>query len=154
MMKVLIQNCNKVILLLDNLEESRPLFKSEFNFRKLVKLHHEKLLHAECQYWRKRCTARWIRLAEDNTIFFHARAIERNRRNNIASLRAEDGRLVFDHHEMAGLLWICYKQRMGSTVGIQMKFQPDRLIKRVDGLDQLPRPFEKEEMDLIIKSMP
>jgi hypothetical protein len=35
-----------------------------------------------------------------------------------------------------------------------MKFQLDRLIKRVDGLDQLFRPFEKDKMDLIIKSMP
>jgi hypothetical protein len=45
----MIENCNKVILLLDNLEESRPLYKPEFNFRKIVKLHLEKLLKAQCQ---------------------------------------------------------------------------------------------------------
>ena len=42
-LKILIQLCNKVIFLLDELEDRRPLFTSEFNFRKLVKLHLEDL---------------------------------------------------------------------------------------------------------------
>jgi hypothetical protein len=60
----------------------------------------------------------WLKIIQKK---FMLELIERNRRNNITSLRAEDGRLVFDHQEMAGLLWTCYKQRMGSTVGIQFR---------------------------------
>jgi hypothetical protein len=75
--KLLIQNCNKVILALDNLEELRPLFRAEFNFQKIVKLHLEDLLLAECNYCRKRCTIRWIKQGEDNTQKFHAMATER-----------------------------------------------------------------------------
>jgi hypothetical protein len=52
-LKVLIQNCNKVIFLLDTLEEEMPLFRAEFNFRKVVKLHLDELMRAECGYWKK-----------------------------------------------------------------------------------------------------
>jgi hypothetical protein len=57
-LKGFIQNCNNVILLLDSLEEKRPLFTVEFNFRLIVKLHLDDLLLAECRYWRKRLMAR------------------------------------------------------------------------------------------------
>jgi hypothetical protein len=73
-LKGLIQNCNNVILLLDSLEEKRPLFTVEFNFWLIVKLHLDELLLAECRYWRKRCTIRRIKQGEDNTKFFHAMA--------------------------------------------------------------------------------
>ena len=43
--KALIADCNKVILFLDNIEEFRPLSWPEFNFRKIVKLHLEDILH-------------------------------------------------------------------------------------------------------------
>ena len=42
--KKVILNYSKVILCLDTLEECRPLIVPEFNFRKIVKLHHEDLL--------------------------------------------------------------------------------------------------------------
>jgi hypothetical protein len=65
-LKGLIENCNKVILLLDELEEKRSLYRTEFNFRRIVKLHLEGLILAECKYWRKRCTIRRIKQGEDN----------------------------------------------------------------------------------------
>jgi hypothetical protein len=89
-LKGLIQNFNKVIPLLDTLEEKIPLYRTEFNFRKIVKLHLEDLLLAECNYWRKRCTIRWIKQGEDNTNFFHAMSTERFRRNAIAMLQDND----------------------------------------------------------------
>ena len=52
-LKVLISKCNEVILCLDGLEELRPLFRPEFNFRKVVKLHVENLLHLQFLYWKK-----------------------------------------------------------------------------------------------------
>jgi mannosylglycoprotein endo-beta-mannosidase len=142
--KNLIQNCNKVILALDTLEEIRPLYKPEFNFRIIIKLHLDDLLMMECNYWRKRCTIRWIKQGEDNTKFFHAIATERFRRNNIAMLRAEDGREVTDHHEMAGLLWSSYKAHMGQSNGIDMQFDLSVLLRRVEGLDDLVLPFSKK----------
>jgi mannosylglycoprotein endo-beta-mannosidase len=96
--KILIENCNKVILLLDNLEEQRVLTRPELNFRNMVKMHLDKLLVAQCKYWRKRCSIRWIKVGEDNTKFFHAMATKRYRKNNIASLKSDSGEVITDHH--------------------------------------------------------
>ena len=51
--KVLIQKCNRVIFILDCLEEFMRLTIPEANFRKIVKRHHEKLLHWQHLYWKK-----------------------------------------------------------------------------------------------------
>jgi hypothetical protein len=103
---------------MDALEEKRPLFIPKYNFRSIVKIHLEELMLIECNYWRKRCIVRWIKISKDNTIFFHAMATERMRRNDISMLKAADGRMVTDHDEMVGLLWSEYKQRLGTSVGI------------------------------------
>ncbi|XP_073360718.1 uncharacterized protein [Aegilops tauschii subsp. strangulata] len=124
-LKTLVCKCNNVVLLLDELEEYRPLYRHESNFRKVVKNHVEKLLHLQCLYWKKRCTIRYIKVGGEKTKFFHAMATERHRRNSIASLKLPDGTLVTDHSQM-----------------------------EVEGLDILTKPFEKEEMDKIVKHMP
>jgi hypothetical protein len=93
-------------------------------------------------------------MSEDNTKNFHAMATQRMRRNAISMLRAGDGRIITDHDEMAGLLWSEYKERMGKSEGIQMKFDLARLVKRVSNLQELIVPFLKEEIELVIKQMP
>ena len=62
-----------------------------------MKLHLEELLLAQCNYWRKRCTIRWIKVGEDNTKFFHAMATQKFRRNAIASLRLYYDEVINDH---------------------------------------------------------
>jgi hypothetical protein len=42
--KLLIEKCNRVILLFDQLEDERDLSRPEFNFRKIVKVHLANLL--------------------------------------------------------------------------------------------------------------
>ena len=153
-MKVLIAKCNRVVLILDSLEELRPLFRHEFNFRNLVKLHLEHLLHLQYLYWRKRCTIRSIKVGEENTKFFHAMASERYRHNSISSLRLEDGSVVTDHEQMAAALWLNFKNRMGTSHGIEMCFDLSSILDRVEGLDSLTKVFSKEEMDNTVKNMP
>lgn len=116
------QACNAVILDFDNLEERRPLTRPEFNFRKIIKLHLEGLLHLQFIYWKQRCAIRWIKMGEENSKYFQAMATERFRRNTIASLVNEDGIVVSSHSEMAGLLWSSYRDRMGVAQGINMQF--------------------------------
>jgi hypothetical protein len=69
-------------------------------------------------------------------------------------LKADDGREVTDHQEMAGLLLSSYKARMGQSNGINMQFDLSVLLRRVEGLDELVFPFTKNEMDDVIKEMP
>ena len=73
-LKLLMQACNAVILAFDSLEDQRPLTRPEFNFRKLVKLHLEDLLHLQYVCWKQRCTVRWIKVREENFKFFQAMA--------------------------------------------------------------------------------
>jgi hypothetical protein len=152
--KLLIENCNKEILILDNVEEERPLTTAEFNFRKLVKLHLEKFLKAQCKYWRSRCSIRWIKVGEDNTKKIHAMASQRYRRNTISGLKNENGEIVSDHQQMAGIAHTRFKERMGQSRGINMGFDLSDLLTVVPGLSELTKPFSKEEMDLVIKYMP
>jgi hypothetical protein len=130
-LKLLIDKCNLVILFLDNLEEDRLLSLPEMNFRKIVQKHLQKLLKSQHNYWKKRCTIRWMKMGEENTKFFHAMATERYRRNCISSLQLEDGHIVSDHDLMAAEAWTCYKKRMGTSVGIDMKFDLQSLIPAV-----------------------
>jgi hypothetical protein len=77
--KFLIDKCNKVIQLFDQLEDERELSNPEFNFRNIVKSHLTKLLHIQSDYWKKRCTIRWIQLGGENTQKNHEKATKRFR---------------------------------------------------------------------------
>ena len=72
---------------MDHMEENSPLFITEYNFRRIVKLHLEDLLPIECNYWRKRCTIQRIKMGEDNAKFFHAMTTTRFRRNSVVMLK-------------------------------------------------------------------
>lgn len=153
-MKCLIAKCNRVILILDCLEELRPLYRHAFNFRNLVKLHVEHLLHLQFLYWKRDALldlSRWETKIEKK---IHAMATERFRRNSIASLKMDDGTTVSNHDQMAGAIWLAIKNRMGTSRGINLAFDLSTILDRVEGLDSLTRPFDKEEMDNTIKGMP
>ena len=62
-LSVLIQNCNWALSELDGLEDQRPLSTPESNFRMIVKAHLLKLMKFQNEYWRKRCTIRYIKLS-------------------------------------------------------------------------------------------
>jgi hypothetical protein len=70
----MIDQCNEVLSVLDKLEEQRPLFTQESNFRDILKKHILKLLKFKQEYWRKRYTVRWTKFGDENTKFFHAAA--------------------------------------------------------------------------------
>jgi hypothetical protein len=46
------------------------------------------------------------------------------------------------------------KNRMGCSQGISMQFDLERILQKGEDLDELTKPFEKKEMDEVIKEMP
>jgi hypothetical protein len=110
-----------VIFQLDSFEEQRVLHITEWNFRNIVKKKLQQLLSSKQEYWKKRCTARWAQLGDENTSFFHSMATIRYRKNSIASLTRSDGSLAVDHQEKASLLWHVYKERLGISIPIMDK---------------------------------
>jgi hypothetical protein len=87
-------------MMMDELEEQRMLHISEWNFRNIVKRKLQNLLLCKQEYWKKRCTARWAKLGDENTSFFHSMATIRYRK--ILSLPFLG--------KMVRLLWIIMKR--------------------------------------------
>ena len=152
--KIKIQNCNRVLEVLDKLEENRRLYLHEANFRNILKNHVSRLIRYKNTYWKQRYTSRWVVLGDENTKFFHSAATERYRINTISSLQLPSGNLVVGHNEKAALLWEAFKERMGQSDNPELLFDLSALITGFQNLDSLMEPFTKEEIDDIVKSIP
>lgn len=70
-LNMLIYNYNWVVLLMDGLEDQRPLSILESVFRGMVKTHQASLLESKRTYWKQRNTVRWVILGGENSSFFH-----------------------------------------------------------------------------------
>lgn len=101
-MSKFIQNSNWVLVLLDGLEDQRPLFTLEKNFRTPVKTHLSNLLEKR-QYLKQRNTIKWVNLGNENIDYFQAMATNNHRKNFITSLIVT-GDVVTDHDQMANVL--------------------------------------------------
>jgi hypothetical protein len=108
----LTSQCNEVLMILDRLEENRPLYPQERNFRSILKNQILKLLNFQKGYWRQRYTIRWTKLGDESTKFFHTVAIERYRINSISSLDTSDGLTLVTHEEKATHVWQEYRNRL------------------------------------------
>nr|XP_051207333.1 uncharacterized protein LOC127323200 [Lolium perenne] len=148
-----IHNCCYVTAVLDGLEDQRALSVIERNFRNALKKHTLNLLEAKRKYWRKRANIKWAKLGDENTKFFHAIATRNYRHNYIASLIAEDGRIVTEHEQKAALLWHAYKDRLGTSENLTVLFQLTEHMANNELLE-LETPFSHQEIDDIIKNMP
>lgn len=79
--KLLTENCNKVILFLDTIEEFRQLFNTKWNFRRMVKKQLGNLLKQQNMYWKQRNTINRIKNGDECTKYFHSMATVSYRRN-------------------------------------------------------------------------
>ena len=59
-----------------------------------------------------------------------------------------------DHQQLARMFWSEFKNRMGHAQGIQMGFDLENLLARVDGLEDLSKLFSDDEVDEFIKYLP
>jgi hypothetical protein len=149
-----IDNCNKIIFMLDEYEDARELHITEWNFRRIVKERYMHLSDCKRDIWKNRCTIRWAKLGDENTSFFHSMATIRYRQNCISKFTLPDGREVSDHNEKAALLYTTYKERLGQSRHIHFPHELQSLIEEVDGLHSLSAVFTKEEIDEVIKELP
>ena len=145
---------NKTLVDLDELENQWALTLPESNFCKIIKNHLLRLLDYQRQYWKKRCTIRWVQFGDENTKFFQAVATKRYRKNNIANLQTPDGLVVEDHNGKEALLFHAYSDRLGTSSPTHMHFDLPSLIRPHANLDHLTLPFTREEIDGVIKEMP
>lgn len=155
-MKLLINNCNNVILYMDTLEQFRPLFNLEWNLRTIVKKQLNSLLLQQCQYWKQRNTVNRIKFGDECTKYFHSMATTSYRRNLIAQIQDDYGISLVLHEEKANHFWCSFKNRMGISEEVHMEFNLSNLMPVLpnSSIDSLVMPFTKAEIDRIIKIMP
>jgi hypothetical protein len=74
-LSIRIENTNRAIAEIDQLEDLRTLSLPEVNFRKFMKVHLARLLSYQNAYWKKRCTIRWTKFGDDTLNFFRQLAL-------------------------------------------------------------------------------
>jgi hypothetical protein len=62
-----ISNNRVTLSFLDMIEESRDLTLEEWNFRKIIQYHLERLLEQQRIYWKQRNKIKWHTLGDENT---------------------------------------------------------------------------------------
>ena len=73
-------------------------------------------------------------------------ASERYRRNNIPSLTTDSGYCAEDHASKEAIIFQTFKDRLGTKTKDDMNLDLPRLIKKIDGLDELTVPFTVAEI--------
>jgi hypothetical protein len=70
----------------------------------------KKLMGLQSDYWKQRCTIKWVQLNQENTEYFHAKATERFSHNTIARILSLDG-VVLEYHQQKQLLFFSVLSR-------------------------------------------
>jgi hypothetical protein len=143
-----------LIYLLDATEEFRDLSLEKWNSRKLTQEHMEKMLDQQKEYWKQRGRIKWTTVGDKNTKFFYANATIRHNKNSIMVLKSSEEQDKFTHDEKATILWEAYKERLGTSEFTQVHFDLNDLLEPDDDLTDLVSPFDKEQIDNIIKNHP
>jgi hypothetical protein len=82
-------------------------------------------------------------------------ASERYIMSATSKIANDSGRMVSDHGEKTALLFLEFKKRLDSSVGISMQFDLQSLVpSHHESLSQLNMPFSTEEIDDVIPDLP
>jgi len=112
------------------------------------------LLRQQKIYWKQRGTIKWVKFGDEGSKFFHANATIKHRKNLITVLYDESGSSFNDHQSKAELLWIAYKERLGTTESPKMHFDLENLLHASTDLSFLETPFTNEEINFVVQQLP
>lgn len=153
-LKQTIANVKLTLTFLLLIEEFRDLTVPEWNFKAILEQKLTSLLHQQRVYWKQRGAVKWVTLGDASTKFFHATATIKYRRNLITSLEDSSGALVTTHEEKADQIWRSFKERLGVSSFTGVNFDLPALIQSGHDLSPLVQPFQRDEIDQVIKLLP
>jgi hypothetical protein len=154
-LKEIISNVKLILTFINFLEEFRDLSLVEWNFRKLLETKLISLLRQQKAYWKQRGTIKWVTLGDATTKFFHAHATVKYTKNLITQLQDEQGNILTDHPAKANLIWLSFKERLGTSSFTSIDFDLNaHFPQTVADLDALVQTFGKEEIDAVVKGLP
>jgi len=93
-------------------------------------------------------------LGDASTKFFHVNATIKYRRILTTCLETDDEVSVFDHQHKADMIWAAFKERLGVSEFSSIHFDTDTFIQPIADLSSLVIPFDKQEIDLVVRSLP
>ena len=93
-------------------------------------------------------------MGDASTKFFLANATIKYRRNLITCLETDEGVSVFDHQHKADMIWEAFKERLGMSEFSSSLFYLSSFMQPVTDLSSLVVPFDKQEIDSVVKSLP
>jgi hypothetical protein len=153
-LKLAIANVKLTISFLLFIEEFKDLTILEWNFKSLLEEKLTSLLHQQHINWRQRGSIKWTKLGDASTKFFHANATIKYRRNLITTLKDSSSQLITDHNDKVDLIWHSFKERLGVSSFTGITFNLSDLIQSNHDLSSFVTHFSKEEIDLVVKSLP
>lgn len=108
-------------------------------------------------YWKQRGKIKGVKIGDENSKFFHARATINHRHNHIAILQNEDQVDIFEHARKAAILWDAFKKRLGTSQETNMHFDLHGLYEHHHDqtlFDNFEKPFTDEEINDVVKNLP
>jgi hypothetical protein len=125
-----------------------------FKFRELEKKHAD-LLKKEEIVWRQRCRAMWLKNGDKNTKFFHGKANQRKKSNQIKKIKDEEG-MWWSGHDNVEKAFLHYFSDLFSTSSPTNVDQLCEVIQHkltVEQHDWCNLPFTAEEVKESVDQM-
>jgi hypothetical protein len=148
---------NEIIFWLDIAQEDRQLSQEEIALRHDLKLRILGLAALERSRRRQASRINYIKAGDVCMRFFHLKMSARKRRKYIASLKKQDGSLVWNHCEKQQVLHDYFQSLVGKKVNRSRTFNWGNLqlraLQQLPGLE-LDRPFTHSEIEQAIKELP
>ena len=104
--------------------------------------------------WKQRAIIRWVIFYKESSHFFKTKATIKYRNNFINNLEDENGNIFTEQQDNENLLWRAFKSRLGTSLPTSNLLELTTILKRVENLEDLERPFTTTEIDEVIKRMP
>ena len=126
----------------------------EWSFKHILEDKLLSLLRQQRIYWKQRGTIKWVKLADEDSKFFHANATIRSRKNLITTLQDNDGNPTSLHSDKAAILWEAFKDRLSTSEIQGMHLNLQELLISSNQLDFLEEPFTQAEIDQVVQNLP
>ena len=126
----------------------------EWSFKHILEDKLLSLLRQQRIYWKQRGTIKWVKLADEDSKFFHANATIRSRKNLITTLQDNDGNPTSLHSDKAAILWEAFKDRLSTSEIQGMHLNLEELLISSNQLDFLEEPFTQAEIDQVVQNLP
>jgi hypothetical protein len=147
-------NVKLTLSFLNFIEDPRDLTIVEWNFRALLEEKLISLLQQQKSYWKQRGAVKWVTLGDASTKIFHAQATVKYRRNLVTQLIDDQGHELVNHSDKAELIWQSFKDRLGTTNFMGLRFDLSSFFNHTIDLSPLIEPFRKEEVDAVVRALP